>query len=107
MGEFIKQLRVDNNERITALKFINYSPQVQNQMGMSHSSDRSAGNSSSGSSLKNQHLLIAHSDKISIFSAKDNFNKRHTFRINSTFNSGEFGAKQFGFDHMQLDNGRP
>lgn len=53
MGEFIKQLKIENNERVSSIKFIN------------------------------QHLLVAHSDKISILSSKDNFTKRHTFKIGS------------------------
>lgn len=37
----------------------------------------------------NRHLLIAHSDKISILSARDNFTKRHTFSIGESLGSDE------------------
>ena len=59
MGEFIKQLKVDNNEPISSIKFV------------------CEGNK--------KHLIIAHSDKLSILSAKDNFNKRHTYSIGSQY----------------------
>lgn len=59
-------------------------------MTMSQSSQRSGGNSSQGSSQQSQHLLVAHSDKISILSAKDNFSKRHTFRISSSIPGPSF-----------------
>ena len=53
MGEFfIKQLKIENNERIASIKFVN-----------------------------NDYLLIAHADKISVLSAQDKFTKRHTFKI--------------------------
>ena len=51
MGEFIKQLKMENNERISSVKFVN------------------------------EHLLVAHSDKVSILSSKDNFTKKYTFKI--------------------------
>jgi hypothetical protein len=51
MGEFIKQLKIEKNERVSSVKFIG------------------------------QHLLVAHSDKVSILSSKDNFTKRQTFKI--------------------------
>lgn len=55
MGEFfIKQLKIENNERIASIKFVN-----------------------------DEFLLIAHADKISVLSSKDKFTKRHTFRIGS------------------------
>ena len=58
MGEFIKQLKVENNERIAAIKFV----QTFNT---------------------GKHLLVAHSDKVSVLSAKDNFTKRITYKINN------------------------
>ena len=69
MGEFIKQLKVDSNESISCIKFVNSNV----SSGMS--------NSSGGYDSSNRHLLIAHSDKVSILSAKDNFTKRHTFNM--------------------------
>ena len=59
MGQFMKQLRVDNNEPITAMNFLNTQTQ----------------------SNSNHHMLIAHSHKLSILSAADNFTDRHTFRL--------------------------
>ena len=55
----MKQLRVDNNEPVTAMNFLH----TQTQAGSSH------------------HMLISHSHKLSILSAQDNFTDRHTFRL--------------------------
>lgn len=73
MGEFIKQLKVDQNERISSIKFVNSSLPSGYE---SYSTPRKGDFISA-----NRHLLIAHADKISILSAKDNFTKRHTFCI--------------------------
>lgn len=56
MGEFIKQLKMENNERIASVKFVN------------------------------EHLLVAHNDKVSILSSKDNFTKKSTFKIGTQRN---------------------
>ena len=98
MGEFIKQLKVENNERISAIKFVSASGTnaYGGSMTMSQSSQRSGGNSSHGSSHQSQNLLVAHSDKISILSAKDNFSKRHTFRISNSIPSPSFTSVSEG-----------
>jgi hypothetical protein len=72
MGEFIKQLKVENNERISNIKFVN---SFNTSPHSSHSSRKAYQNESQ------KYLLIAHADKVSVLSGKDNFTTRHTFRI--------------------------
>jgi hypothetical protein len=43
-------------------------------------------------------MLIAHQDKVSVLSTKDNFTKRHTFKISDTYN------KQMSMSQIKTQN---
>jgi len=102
MGEFIKQLKVENNERISSIKFVNSFTSTSS----SHSSHSSRKGYNQAETQK--YLLIAHADKVSVLSGKDNFTTRHTFRIsgqglqevdeNSVLNNSSWRINQMEFN---------
>jgi hypothetical protein len=98
MGEFIKQLKVDNNERISTIKFVNSAGSSRYNFGSGDFLDHSSSPNNSGS---NKYLLIAHSDKVSILSAKDNFTKRHTFSIGDHMNVSD--GSQMRINRMEFN----
>merc|ERR1712025_22659 len=75
------QLKVENNERIAAIKFVN---SYESATPLSAAGDNVSGGSSSMGKA-HQFLLIAHSDKVSVLSAKDNFTRRHTFKLGEAY----------------------
>uniref|UniRef100_A0A7S3CQX4 Uncharacterized protein n=1 Tax=Strombidium rassoulzadegani TaxID=1082188 RepID=A0A7S3CQX4_9SPIT len=68
MGEFVKQLRVEGNQRISKIKFVNSSSAPRDQSPMQPSA-------------ASEFLVVAHSNQLSVLSSKDNFTRRVTFQI--------------------------
>jgi len=70
IADINKQLKSENNEPISCIKFVGQNTPNYNSI-----------NSMNSSPSDQTHLLVAHSNKLSVLSQNDNFTKRSTFKL--------------------------